>query len=175
MSVIPNARAGLEPSLAILHSDETYALGTFDRYLLATWRKEVSMLGALHWGRALGELCSAQAGRPTGSLTFMEPDCTYPTQEPVESTFGESMGRYSAVLRATATVYPRDGFWGAALRGQVTSVHRDLPVPIRFLVTTRAEDAASWLVETLAEASSERGAALNQALNELRAAPVTPR
>lgn len=159
-----------ELGLVIHHADQDYALGTFEHYLLAVWRTEISLPSAAHWGRVLQELRSALPGTALGVLSVMEDTCRVPVATAATDTFADVLRRTGDALKGIAVVYGREGFWGAGARSQMTTVLTESKAEVPYSMFAALEPAAAWLVDMLADATPGCAVALQRHLVALRAA-----
>ncbi len=164
--------ASARDRLIVSHSDDDYAIGSIHHYLITVWRTQFSLNSAVHWGRVLIELRAAQPQGRLGTLSYVEPACVFPVPPAVAQTFVDLLRRHADL--AAAVVYGREGFWGAGLRSQVTSVINESKAEVPHLVAANVAPAAAWLVEKLADAAPDRAATLVKAVEQLReTAPFT--
>lgn len=166
--------ASSEPQLVIRHSDGDYAIGTFAHYLLTVWKTEVSLRNTIHWAQVFNDLRSALPGARLGSLSYLETTCRLPVPPEAGQTFVDALRRHGEALKGAAVVYNREGFWGAGVRSQMTSIVGESKAEIPYLMTLTVEPAITWLLEALADSAEGRAAALLRSLETLRVAPPTP-
>jgi hypothetical protein len=162
--------ASSEPRLVIRHSDDDYSIGTFANYLLTVWRTEISLRTTMHWSQAFNELRSALPGARLGTLSYLEPTCRLPVPPEAAQTFVDVLRRHGEALKGAAVVYNREGFWGAGMRSQMTSVVSESKAEVPYLMTLTLEPAVTWLLEVLADGAEGRAAALLRCVETLRVA-----
>lgn len=166
------SNASSEEQLVVRHADHDYALGTFGHYLLAVWRTEVSPQATMHWSHVFNELRGSLPGARFGTLSCLEPSCRVPVAPEATQSFVDMLRRHGDVLKGAAVVYNREGFWGAGIRSQMTSVIAESRAEIPYFLALTVESAATWLVEMLGDPAQGRAAALLRNVEALRSAPT---
>lgn len=164
--------AGSEEQLAVRHADRDYAIGTFGNYLLAVWRTEVSPQATMHWSHVFNELRGSLPGARFGTLSYLEPTCRVPVAPEATQSFVDMLRRNGDVLKGAAVVYSREGFWGAGIRSQMTSVITESKAEIPYFLALTIESGVTWLMEVLGDSAQGKAAALQRNLEALRNAPT---
>lgn len=164
--------ASSEPRLAVRHADAEFALATFENYLLADWRAEITLAAIAHWGRVLQELRGALPGRPLGLLSFLEASCQLPVATLSTDAFSDVLRRHAEAVKGIAVIYPREGFWGAGARSQMTAVMTENKTEIPYVMFPTLEPGAAWLVEAIGDVTQGRASMLQRHVELLRAAPA---
>jgi hypothetical protein len=164
--------ASSEEQLVVRHADRDYALGTFGHYLLAVWRTEVSPQATMHWSHVFNELRASLPGARFATLTYMEPSCRVPVAPETSQGFVDFLRRHGDVIKGAAVVYNREGFWGAGIRSQMTSVITESKAEVPYFLALTVESGAAWLLDMLGDSAQGRAAALLRSMEALRNAPT---
>jgi hypothetical protein len=169
-SIINKPSLAVHEEARVLHADPIYVVATWNRHVLVVWRREISVPGVAHWSRGMADLKQQNPGQRVNVLVYIEPECQF-TGSPV--TFAacvEALKRFEDVVAATAMVYDREGFWSAAMRGRVTSIHSESKTELPYSMHQTLAQAIAWLSEHGAHDLKGHAQALTRVVEALRQA-----
>jgi hypothetical protein len=102
----------------------------------------------------------------------MEPSCRVPVAPETSQGFVDFLRRHGDVIKGAAVVYNREGFWGAGIRSQMTSVITESKAEVPYFLALTVESGAAWLLDMLGDSAQGRAAALLRSMEALRNAPT---
>ena len=144
---------GFRPSLApngpaqIVHNDGKLIVATWERHLLSLWRSEITSVGVSIWTRCATDFGKQLAGKKMNSFGYLEPEALFEGSEATFSATVDTLKRVESVVAAMVMVYPREGFWSAAMRGRLTAMFTESSCGVPYSVHPNVPEAIAWLGE----------------------------
>lgn len=162
----------LKPSLPeaarVLHNDGTLIIATWESYFLSVWRTPVAPVGVAIWNRLLMEMHKQQPGKRLHSLAYLEPTSMFDTSDATFHAIVESLKRVESFCAAMVTIYNREGFWNATMRGKLTAMFNESNSAVPYAVHPTLHEAIVWLAERGAKESHVDQHGLAQQVESLR-------
>lgn len=164
-----------KPSLAptgpaqIVHNDGKLIIASWERHLLSVWRTEILSPGLAVWSRCLNELSKQYPGKKLNAIGYIEIDSMLDGSESTFQASVETLKRLESIVAAMAIIYPREGFWNAAMRGRLTAVFTESSCSVPYSVHPNVAEAIAWLSEHGAGDVSVPFAGLSAQFDALRA------
>lgn len=156
-------------SVQCLHTDPIYAVGTWGRFVLVVWRREMTAPGMAVVTRHLAQTIQSNPGQRVGMLVMIEDDCAFAGSGPAFEAGVDALKRFYASLAGVAFAYAREGFWNATLRGRVTSSFNESKTEVPYVLRPTLTEACTWLREVATDLPNVTTPALVRAVEQLRA------
>ncbi len=140
-SLAPNGRA------QIVHNDGKLIVATWERHVLSVWRSEITSVGVATWTRCTTDLAKQHPGKKLHAFGYLEPESQF---DPSESTFRatvDTLKRVESIVAAMVMVYPREGFWSAAMRGRLTAMFTESSCGVPYSLHPNVPEGIAWLSE----------------------------
>jgi hypothetical protein len=145
-----NARKTTQPAgadIQVLYRDEALAIGFWERHFISIWRQEISSQGVAILSRHMAEVLKQHPGQRIHSVTYLEPACLFEGSPGTFQASVEMLKRFENSIAAVATVYNREGFWSAAMRGRFTAIFSESTANVRNALFPTLPEALLWLAQ----------------------------
>jgi len=162
-SLAPNAPAH------IVHNDGKVIIATWERHVLSLWRSEITSVGMSIWTRCLCEHSKQHPGKKLHAVAYLEPEAIFDGSDSTFQATVESLKRVQSMVAAMAMVYPREGFWSAAMRGRLTAMFNESSIAVPYSLSPNLPEAIAWLSEHGASDMEAPLAGLSAQFDALRA------
>jgi hypothetical protein len=142
-----------KPSLApigparIVHNDGMLIIATWERHILSLWRSEITSTGVAVWTRHVTEHSKQHPGKKLHAFAYLEPESMFDGSDATFNATVEALKRVEIMVAAMVMVYPRDGFWSAAMRGRLTAMFNESSCGVPYSLHANVAEGIAWLSE----------------------------